>query len=48
MVPINRPDATVFFADDSIVARKQIEKTLQLMKVNYVSSGQLAGRLGRS
>lgn len=38
VVPINRPDATVFFADDSIVARKQIEKTLQLMKVNYVSS----------
>ncbi|MCK6405536.1 MAG: chemotaxis protein [Rhodocyclaceae bacterium] len=35
---INRPDATVFFADDSVVARKQIEKTLQLMGVNYVAS----------
>ena len=35
---INKPDATVFFADDSIVARKQIEKTLQLMGVNYVGS----------
>lgn len=38
VTPINRPDATVFFADDSVVARKQIEKTLQLMGVNYVSS----------
>lgn len=36
--PINKPEATVFFADDSIVARKQIEKTLQLMGVNYVAS----------
>ncbi len=35
---INKPDATVFFADDSIVARKQIVKTLQLMGVNYVGS----------
>lgn len=35
---INKPEATVFFADDSIVARKQIEKTLQLMGVNYVGS----------
>ncbi|MCD2476255.1 hypothetical protein LRN56_15785, partial [Staphylococcus aureus] len=25
----------VFFADDSAVARKQIEKTLQAMNVNY-------------
>ena len=38
VTPINKPEATVFFADDSIVARKQIEKTLQLMGVNYVAS----------
>ena len=38
VTPINKPDATVFFADDSVVARKQIEKTLQLMGVNYVGS----------
>ena len=38
VVPINKPEATVFFADDSIVARKQIEKTLQLMGVNYVAA----------
>ena len=38
VVPINQPDALVFFADDSIVARKQIEKTLQLMGVKYVAS----------
>jgi two-component system, chemotaxis family, chemotaxis protein CheV len=38
VVPINKPDATVFFADDSIVARKQIEKTLQLMGVNFVAA----------
>jgi two-component system, chemotaxis family, chemotaxis protein CheV len=38
VTPINKPEATVFFADDSIVARKQIEKTLQLMGVNYVGS----------
>lgn len=38
VVPIDKPDALVFFADDSIVARKQIEKTLQLMNVKYVAS----------
>jgi two-component system chemotaxis response regulator CheV len=38
VVPLDRPDALVFFADDSIVARKQIEKTLQLMNVKYVAS----------
>jgi two-component system chemotaxis response regulator CheV len=32
------PLRLVFFADDSIVARKQIEKTLQLMNVKYVAS----------
>ena len=38
VVPINKPEATIFFADDSVVARKQIEKTLQVMGVNYVAS----------
>lgn len=42
VAPINKPEAMVFFADDSIVARKQIEKTLQLMGVNYV--GAVNGR----
>jgi two-component system, chemotaxis family, chemotaxis protein CheV len=36
IAPINEPDATVFFADDSIVARKQIEKTLNVLGVRYV------------
>ena len=38
VVQVGKPDALVFFADDSVVARKQIEKTLQLMNVKYVSS----------
>jgi len=38
VTPIDSPNALVFFADDSIVARKQIEKTLQLMNVKYVAS----------
>lgn len=36
--PITTPDCTVFFADDSIVARKQIEKTLDAMGVKHVGS----------
>ena len=36
--PLNDPKLTVFFADDSIVARKQITRTLDAMKVKYVSS----------
>ncbi|MEI7611344.1 MAG: chemotaxis protein [Betaproteobacteria bacterium] len=36
--PINNPELTVYFADDSIVARKQITRTLEAMKVKYVSS----------
>jgi two-component system chemotaxis response regulator CheV len=36
--PLNRPDATVFFCDDSIVARKQIERTLEAMGVKYVGA----------
>jgi len=36
--PINLPNRTVFFADDSSVARKQIEKTLEAMNVQYISA----------
>lgn len=36
--PIGKPDATVFFADDSVVARKQIEKTLNAMGLRYVAA----------
>ncbi|HEX6735044.1 MAG TPA: chemotaxis protein [Azonexus sp.] len=38
VVPLDRPDATVFFCDDSSVARKQIEKTLAVMGVKGVSA----------
>ncbi len=35
---IGKPELTVFFADDSVVARKQIERTLQAMGVRYVAA----------
>ena len=35
--PIERQDRTVLFADDSYVARKQIERTLDALGVKYVS-----------
>jgi len=35
---IDKPELTVFFADDSVVARKQIERTLQAMGVRYVAA----------
>lgn len=35
---LNRPELTVFFADDSVVARKQIERTLDAMGVRYVAA----------
>ncbi len=38
VLPIDRPDCTVFFCDDSVVARKQIERTLDAMKVKYVGA----------
>lgn len=38
IVPIDKPECTVFFADDSVVARKQIERTLQAMNVKYVAA----------
>lgn len=42
VVPVNRPDCTVFYCDDSSVARRQIERTLQAMGVNSV--GAVNGR----
>ena len=36
--PLAIPNRTVFFADDSSVARKQIEKTLDAMQVKYISA----------
>ena len=36
--PLNDPTLTVYFADDSVVARKQISRTLDAMNVKYVSS----------
>ena len=36
--PLNDPSLTVFFADDSVVARKQILRTLEALNVKYVSS----------
>lgn len=38
ITPVNRPELTVFFADDSVVARKQIERTLDAMGVRYVAA----------
>ncbi len=40
--PLNDPKLTVFFADDSVVARKQIMRTLEAMNVKYV--GAMNGR----
>jgi len=40
--PLNNPALTVFFADDSVVARKQITRTLEAMNVKYV--GAINGR----
>ena len=42
VVPVDRPDATVFYCDDSSVARKQIERTLEAMGVRGL--GALNGR----
>jgi len=36
--PIDRPELTVVFADDSVVARKQIQRTLEAMGVKYVAA----------
>lgn len=34
--PLDLPNRTIFFADDSAVARKQITSTLDAMQVNYI------------
>ncbi len=36
--PLDNPGLTVFFADDSTVARKQIQRTLEAMGVRYVAA----------
>ena len=36
--PLNNPHLTVLFADDSIVARRQIERTLDAMRVKHISA----------
>ncbi|HCA28023.1 MAG TPA: fused signal transduction protein/response regulator [Betaproteobacteria bacterium] len=38
ITPVENADRTVFFADDSYVARKQIERTLDAMGVKYIAS----------
>jgi two-component system chemotaxis response regulator CheV len=36
--PLDKPNRTVFFADDSSVARHQIARTLDAMGVKYISA----------
>ncbi|HNH25081.1 MAG TPA: chemotaxis protein, partial [Accumulibacter sp.] len=36
--PLDHPELTVFFADDSAVARKQIQRTLEAMDVKFVAA----------
>ena len=38
VVPLDRPDVTVFYCDDSSVARKQIERTLSVMGIRGVAA----------
>ncbi|MDD2883437.1 MAG: chemotaxis protein [Dechloromonas sp.] len=38
VIPVDRPDCTVFYCDDSSVARKQIERTLDAMGVKGVAA----------
>jgi two-component system, chemotaxis family, chemotaxis protein CheV len=42
--PIDKPNRTVFFADDSSVARNQIERTLEVLGIHGISS--INGRQG--
>ncbi|MBI5331786.1 MAG: chemotaxis protein CheV [Betaproteobacteria bacterium] len=44
LLPIDRPNRTVLYADDSSVARKQIERTLEAIGVNGVAT--VNGRQG--
>ncbi|HRE18709.1 MAG TPA: chemotaxis protein, partial [Rhodocyclaceae bacterium] len=36
--PLGMPDVTIYFCDDSVVARRQIERTLQHMQIKYVAA----------
>jgi len=45
IAPLALKDRTVFFADDSSVARKQMERTLDAMQVRHISSIK-AAKLG--
>jgi two-component system chemotaxis response regulator CheV len=36
--PLPKSDATVFFADDSAVARRQLERTFEALGLNYISA----------
>ncbi|MGL5633355.1 MAG: chemotaxis protein [Azovibrio sp.] len=38
IVPLDNPEFTVFFCDDSIVARRQIERTLNALGLKYISA----------
>lgn len=38
VIPVDRPDCTVFYCDDSSVARKQIERTLGFMGLKGMSA----------
>lgn len=38
IMPLDVPHATVFFADDSSVARKQIQRTLEVLNVRYFAA----------
>ena len=42
--PIDKPNRTVFYADDSSVARKQIERTLEVLGINGIPT--INGRQG--
>jgi two-component system chemotaxis response regulator CheV len=44
LAPLNKPDRTVFYADDSSVARKQIERTLEVLGIRGI--GAINGRQG--
>ncbi|MBS4068893.1 MAG: chemotaxis protein CheV [Sulfurimonas sp.] len=44
LVPLDKHNRTVFYADDSSVARKQIERTLEALGVNGIAS--MNGRQG--
>ncbi|MCU0932873.1 MAG: chemotaxis protein [Thiobacillaceae bacterium] len=44
LTPLDKPNRTVFYADDSSVARRQIERTLEALSVNGISA--INGRQG--